>query len=108
MILNIPTVQGLTINGTLKGTRQKQGANGKTTTYVGIDTVTTDAYGQDVTETIECIISDKMLSSTPILPKLLSVVGTEVSLPVWGRPWKTERSEGISFYLTNKALELFK
>lgn len=113
MILNVPTLQGLTMNGVLKGTRVKESAPNqqgqtKKTVYVGLEVTKLDDYGQETSDTLECIISDKLLQSTSVLQKMLPLVGTEISLPVWGRVWATERSNGVQYYLANEVTELFK
>jgi hypothetical protein len=103
-LLDIPTFQGLTVNGKLLGTRVQKGrpdANGQTrnTLYCGIEVEKTNSYGA----------SESVIFDIVIIPAKLALMNeTQVSLPIWNRVWQGTKSAGVTMYLANEVEALFQ
>ncbi len=112
-LLNIPTFQGFTLNGVFRGCRVQKGRPNqqgvvRETVKCGIEVTRTDAYGQPATDTLELTISDKLVQQG-VPAKLAAFAGTEISLPFYSSGWiGTKGDVGITNYLANEILDLFK
>lgn len=111
-LLNIPTFQGLTVNGKLLGTRVQKSrpdANGQTrnTLYCGIEVEKTNSYGASESVIFDIVISENLIKAG-IPAKLALMNDTQVSLPIWNRVWQGAKSAGVTMYLANEVEALFK
>lgn len=112
-LINIPTFTGQTINGVYLGTRIFEGRpdkNGQTKkkVFAAVGVPSIDEYGNQETAKFECVVPESLLK-TDVLQKLHALQGTEISLPVWYRPWELDNGKtGTTCYLAADVQELFK
>lgn len=111
-LLNIPTVAGLTINGTYKGTRivnGKPNQQGQSIQSVigGVAVKGVDNYGDPTEQIFEFQFSQSLVQQG-FPAKMAALEGTEISVPVWGRVWTGAKTSGVTYYLANSVSELIK
>lgn len=108
-LLNIPTFQGLSLNGVYLGTRVQRGnpdQNGVSREKVlcGISFEKNGHYGA-AQEVIEVVIPESLIKQG-VPAKLAKFEGQEISLPYFEQLWSGNKGPGVTRYLSAEVTQV--